>query len=92
MTSSNRSRRPMAETMKMILANVDPREVWIAVSECEDEYMGFCLACGEPAWGVEPDVEDDHCGCGAMAVWGAEQIALIAGPEWLARGMEGGGE
>lgn len=90
---SNRSTRPMAETAKMIVANVDPREVWIAVSECEDEYTGFCIACGGMAWGVEPDAEDYRCDeCGEMAVWGAEQIALVSGPNWLARGMEGGGE
>lgn len=42
-----------------------------------DEYIGFCIACGEEADGVEPDAcgyECDHCG--QSAVFGAEELLL----------------
>jgi len=40
---------------------------------------GFCVACGADAWGVEPDAERYECDdCGKPAVYGAEQIALVA--------------
>jgi len=38
---------------------------------------GFCIACGVDADGVEPDAEEYECeSCGAMAVFGAEEIVL----------------
>jgi hypothetical protein len=43
-----------------------------------DDNEGFCLACGEAAYGVEPDAEHYTCeSCGAPAVYGAEQILLL---------------
>jgi len=42
------------------------------------EYVGFCLACGEQADGVEPDAERYECeNCGARKVYGAEQILIM---------------
>lgn len=44
----------------------------------EDESIGFCLACGEEAYGVEPDARNYQCeSCGEKCVCGAEDILLI---------------
>ena len=44
-----------------------------------DEYQGFCIECGDEAYGVEPDARQYKCeSCGAFAVYGAEEI-LIGG-------------
>jgi hypothetical protein len=47
---------------------------------CEsDDSIGFCTKCGDEAYGVEPDARKYECeSCGALAVYGAEEI-LIAG-------------
>lgn len=43
---------------------------------------GFCLACGEPANGCEPDARKYTCEtCGANAVYGAEEILLMGAYE-----------
>lgn len=40
-----------------------------------DDNMGFCLACGEEAYGVEPDARGYECECcGARKVYGAEEL------------------
>lgn len=42
---------------------------------------GFCIACGEEADGCEPDARRYRCECcGAMAVYGAEELILMAVP------------
>ena len=44
----------------------------------EDDNSGFCLACGEQAFGVEPDAERYECeSCGAHRVYGAEQLLIM---------------
>lgn len=44
----------------------------------EDENLGFCTACGEEAYGVEPDAEHYACECcGAKRVFGAEQLLIM---------------
>ena len=44
----------------------------------QDDNMGFCLACGEEAYGVEPDARRYVCeSCDARAVFGAEEILLM---------------
>ena len=50
---------------------------------CEsDEYLGFCLACGDEAYGVEPDARRYVCeACGAKAVYGAEECLIMQGEE-----------
>jgi hypothetical protein len=46
----------------------------------QDEYQGFCLACGADAYGVEPDAENYECEeCGKAQVFGAEQVLCIIG-------------
>ena len=43
-----------------------------------DADIGFCLACGEEAYGVEPDAIHYECeNCGADEVFGAEEILLM---------------
>ena len=38
---------------------------------------GFCLACGEEAFGVEPDAREYECEvCGFHGVFGAEEILV----------------
>lgn len=39
---------------------------------------GICIACGEDAYGVEPDAEKYTCeNCGKEAVYGGEQLLLM---------------
>jgi predicted RNA-binding Zn-ribbon protein involved in translation (DUF1610 family) len=53
-------------------------EIIAAVDSGED--MGFCLACGAEAYGVEPDARKYECDeCGKAKVYGAEEILLMIG-------------
>ena len=48
------------------------------LQELDANNMGFCLACGETAEGVEPDARRDTCECcGAPKVYGAAELALM---------------
>ena len=49
------------------------------MAACESgDNMGFCLACGEEAFGVEPDARKYECeSCGKKKVYGAEEILII---------------
>ena len=41
------------------------------------ESPGFCVKCGDDAYGVEPDARGYKCeSCGARAVYGAEELLL----------------
>lgn len=43
-----------------------------------DDHLGFCLECGEQAYGVEPDARKYECECcGANKVYGAEEILVM---------------
>lgn len=43
-----------------------------------DEMTGFCVACGEEAYGVEPDARGYECeSCGEEKVYGAEELLLM---------------
>jgi predicted RNA-binding Zn-ribbon protein involved in translation (DUF1610 family) len=43
-----------------------------------DDNGGYCLACGQEAYGVEPDARGYTCeDCGAEAVYGADECALM---------------
>jgi hypothetical protein len=43
-----------------------------------DDNEGFCLACGEEAFGIEPDAERYECEyCEKSAVYGAEQLLIM---------------
>jgi hypothetical protein len=49
----------------------------IAAAENEEEYLGFCIACGAEAYDVEPDARRYECDdCGANKVYGAQEILL----------------
>ena len=50
------------------------------IAACEeDDNLGFCTACGEEATSVEPDARRYKCdSCGKEAVYGAEELLLIA--------------
>jgi len=51
------------------------------VTEAElyaDDSLGFCLACGVEAGGVEPDARKYICeACGAAKVYGLEELAVM---------------
>jgi predicted RNA-binding Zn-ribbon protein involved in translation (DUF1610 family) len=50
----------------------------IAAAANEEEYIGFCLACGDEAYGVEPDARRYECeSCGEQKVYGAQEILLM---------------
>lgn len=50
----------------------------IAAAQSHDDYLGFCAACGEEAFNVEPDARRYRCeSCGARAVYGAEELVLM---------------
>ena len=49
----------------------------IALVEADDN-LGLCRACGEEAYGVEPDARKYKCeSCGAREVYGAEELLLM---------------
>jgi predicted RNA-binding Zn-ribbon protein involved in translation (DUF1610 family) len=49
----------------------------IAAAENDEEYIGFCIACGAEAYDVEPDARRYECDdCGANKVYGAQEILL----------------
>jgi hypothetical protein len=55
--------------------------ITFSLEEIEDSMAddgGFCLACGEPASGVEPDARCYKCeSCGEREVYGAEEIVMM---------------
>ena len=54
---------------------LDPAAV-LAAAQAMDG-TGFCVACGAEHDGIEPDARKDTCeACGALAVYGAEQILV----------------
>jgi hypothetical protein len=63
----------MANTSKLDLDQV------LSAAQAMDG-TGFCLSCGAEAGGVEPDARKDKCeACGTLAVYGAEEIIMMAG-------------
>lgn len=60
------------------MSNMQP----IKVSEADyaylsENYGGFCIECGDEAYGVEPDARRYRCeSCGALAVFGAEELLI----------------
>jgi predicted RNA-binding Zn-ribbon protein involved in translation (DUF1610 family) len=50
---------------------VSQRDAW-------DGTLGFCLACGTEAEGVEPDARKYRCPqCGQLKVYGLEELAVM---------------
>lgn len=49
----------------------------IAAAENDEEYIGFCVACGAEHYEVEPDARRYECDeCGKHKVYGAQEILL----------------
>lgn len=45
-----------------------------------DEMTGFCVACGEEAYNVEPDARRYECdSCGESKVYGAQELLFMLG-------------
>lgn len=43
-----------------------------------DEYLGFCIACGNEQDGCEPDARNYECeACGERQVFGAEELLVM---------------
>lgn len=50
----------------------------VASYEVQDGTLGFCLACGAEAYGVEPDARKYPCeSCSAPKVYGLEELAIM---------------
>ena len=51
----------------------------MVIEICEaDDYLGYCLACGEEAYDIEPDACAYECEiCGKPMVYGAEGVLLM---------------
>ena len=50
--------------------------------EMDDCSEGFCLSCGEVAYGVEPDAGNYICDeCGATEVFGASELLCVGNIE-----------
>lgn len=48
------------------------------VSEAGNDFVGFCLACGNVQEGCEPDARKYRCEeCGKDKVYGGEELALM---------------
>jgi hypothetical protein len=49
----------------------------IELAEADDN-LGLCLACGEEAYGVEPDARKYECeSCGEHRVYGAQELVIM---------------
>ena len=58
------------------MAKITIDQVLAAIAE--DDNSGFCLACGEQAYGVEPDARKYECeSCGKRMVYGAEECLMM---------------
>ena len=56
--------------------SITPDRIIAAVEA--DDCLGFCIACGDEAFGVEPDAENYECeSCGECRVFGAEQLLFM---------------
>jgi hypothetical protein len=73
----------MRDTLRFKSGAVLETDVLLAAVEESQVGMsdiGFCLACGEESYGVEPDARRYECeSCGERKVYGAEEILLMVG-------------
>lgn len=57
-------------------AKLSLKRVMAAVEQ--DDNIGFCRACGEEAYNVEPDAHGYECeSCGKHQVYGAEELLMM---------------
>ena len=48
------------------------------IQEAMESMEGFCIKCGEPREGCEPDARGYPCdACGAKSVYGAEELLFM---------------
>jgi len=53
------------------------KKLSVRMDDLMDGTMGICLACGEEAYGVEPDARNYECeSCGKSEVFGLEEAVL----------------
>lgn len=46
-------------------------------ADLNENYGGFCIACHDETYGVEPDAQQYQCeSCGARAVYGVEELLI----------------
>lgn len=65
-------------TTQEVLQHLTEQQILEAVRA--DGCIGFCVACGAEADGVEPDARGYSCdGCGGWAVYGAEELLVVIG-------------
>ena len=44
----------------------------------DQDYVGFCITCGEQFDGIEPDAHEYECECcGQHTVYGAEELLVM---------------
>lgn len=64
----------MDDKQKKQVVSID--QVLVALEE--DNYLGFCLACGYEQDGCEPDAKEYKCEeCGERKVYGAEECLIM---------------
>jgi predicted RNA-binding Zn-ribbon protein involved in translation (DUF1610 family) len=62
----------------MAKAKLTLQRVVDALESGEGHSIGFCTACGEEAYGVEPDARKYECeSCGERKVYGAEELLMM---------------
>lgn len=60
------------------MAKISVDQILAAVEA--DDCVGFCIACGAEAHGVEPDARRYECeSCGQRKVYGAEELLMMVG-------------
>lgn len=60
----------------MMTARISIDDILQAVAD--DDNTGFCLACGEQAYYVEPDARRYQCeDCGERQVYGASELLIM---------------
>ena len=48
------------------------------IQAADFDQAGFCIACGDEAYNVEPDTKNRLCeSCGERQVFGTEEIAIM---------------
>ena len=58
--------------------SVTLKRVMSLIKDSADDYPGICLACGDDAYGCEPDAREYPCeSCNEHQVYGAEEILLM---------------
>lgn len=64
--------------MNAITKNGKIRSVSATSEEIQDGTLGFCMECGEEAYGVEPDARKYVCeGCDKSGVYGLEELLMM---------------